>query len=203
METVQPHALVHEDRTPTAHQPHTPAQSEFYTAQMIADRYPELAVKEVTVRTRWFDWLKKVAPEPLLKVDKGFTEFAAELFDDFVQNVKIGGQKPDKWVSEAKAHYSQEWGSAGVIEGELMPEGVSGTLALAQTTAITMQQQGDASKLKLLQLIEQTRSAQSSLSQSQREIARQRGVNSAIDEFGIELEAKLETLSELRQQLGL
>jgi hypothetical protein len=203
METVQPHAPTHKDRTSTAHLAHTSAQFESYTAQQVADRYPELAVKEVTVRTRWFDWLKKVAPEPLLKVDKSFTAFAVELFDDFAQNVKIDRQKPEEWVSEAKAHYSQEWGSAGVIEGELMPEGVGGTLALAQTTAITMQQQGDASKLKLLRLIEQARSAESSLSQSQREIARQRGVNSAIDEFQVELEAKLETLSELRQKLGL
>jgi hypothetical protein len=203
MENVQTHESTHSDRTSGAHQAHTPAQSEHYTAQMIADRYPELGIKENTIRTRWFEWLKKVAPELLLKTDKGFTQLAADLFDDFAKHVKLGNQKADDWVADAKARYSQEWSSAGVIEGELMPEEVGGTLALAQTTSMEMQLEGASAKLRLLQLIEQAQSAESSLSQSQREIARQRGENNAIEEFTIELEARLKTTAELRNKLGL
>jgi hypothetical protein len=183
------HVHAHIERTSAAH----------YTAQQIAEAHTDLA-KEVTIRTRWYPWLAKVAPEPLLKTDRGYTELARSLFADYAQHVKRDGMKPAAWVEDAKSRYSDEWESAGVIEAELMPPEVGGTLALAHNQASTLTAQGEESKARLFELIEQARSAESNLSQSRREIAQQRGINSALDEFQIELEAKLATLNELRQR---
>ena len=36
-------------------------------------------------------------------------------------------------VADAKARYSAEWGSVGIIDGELMPDAVGSALALLQT----------------------------------------------------------------------
>jgi hypothetical protein len=177
------------------------AQSAPYTAQQIADRYPDLAPKEVTVRTRWFDWLTKVAPEPLLKTKHGFTDLAAELFDDFVQHCKIAQAKPELWVQDAKARYAQEWESAGVIEAELMPPEVGGQLALAQTKLTAMTEEGTQRKEGLLALIKQAKSARANLSEAEIETARQRGANRAVAKFEVELLTELETEAQLRQAL--
>jgi hypothetical protein len=202
---VQPHPLPHSSSTLTAHLSSTTAQpsaqSAPYTAQQIADRYPELAPKEVTVRTRWFEWLTKVAPEPLLKTKQGFTNLAAELFDDFVQHCKVGEMKPELWVQDAKARYAQEWESAGVIEAELMPPEVGGQLALAQTKLTEMTATGLEKKENLLNMIRQAKSARANLSTTELETAKQRGVNRAVAKLEVELQAELETEAQLRQAL--
>ena len=46
-----------------------------YTAQEIAQTHN---VAESTVRTRWFEWLVKVAPAELLKDDRGYSERSEE-----------------------------------------------------------------------------------------------------------------------------
>lgn len=182
------------------------AQTARYTARELADRYPDLGkdgqpLQEGAIRTRWYGWIVQVAPEPLLKDGKGFTQLAADLLDDFAHHVKRNGVKAETWVQEAKSRYSQEWADAGVIDGELMPAEVGGTLALAQNKASNLAQQGTEHKAKLLRLIDQARSADASLTNTQKTIAEQRGINSALQEFEVELEAKLKTLSELRQML--
>lgn len=202
---MQPHPIPHSISTIDAQVISTPAQQPAqqapYTAQQIADRYPDLAPKEVTVRTRWFEWLTKVAPEPLLKTKHGFTDLAAELFDDFVQHCKIGQIKPEFWAQDAKARYSQEWESAGVIEAELMPPEVGGQLALAQTKLTEMTATGLEKKENLLNLIKQARSARANLSATELETAKQRGVNRAVAKLEVELQAELETEAQLRQAL--
>ncbi|MBD2093168.1 hypothetical protein H6F67_25310 [Microcoleus sp. FACHB-1515] len=185
------HIETHIERTPGAHSAH-------YTAQAIAAEHSDLA-KEVTIRTRWYPWIAKVAPEPLLKTEQGFTELARSLFADYAQHVKRDGMTPTSWVESAKARYSQEWQSAGVIEAEVLPPEVGGTLALASVQVSTLTQTGEERKARLLRMIEQNRSAEGNLSQSRREIAEQRGINAALDEFEIELEAKTRTLNQLRQ----
>ncbi|MEL7063985.1 MAG: hypothetical protein AAFP00_09625, partial [Bacteroidota bacterium] len=92
-------------RTVADIQSHTSAH---YSAQTIAQTHN---VSESTVRTRWFDWLIKVAPAELLKEEQGYTELARTLFDEFA-DVKLCDRK--SWVTDAKTRYSQEWGNAGV-----------------------------------------------------------------------------------------
>ncbi|MBD2088362.1 hypothetical protein H6F67_00550 [Microcoleus sp. FACHB-1515] len=185
------HIQAHIERTSSA-------QARTYTAQAIAAEHEDLA-KEVTIRTRWYPWVAKVAPEPLLKTEHGYTELARSLFADYAQHVKRDGMAPISWVESAKARYSQEWQSAGVIEAEVLPPEVGGTLALASVQVSTLTQRGEERKARLLKLIEQNRSAEGNLSQSRREIAEQRGINAALDEFEIELESKTRTLNQLRQ----
>jgi hypothetical protein len=113
MENVQAHT----DRT-------SPAQlaQRYYSAQFIADENQDLNVKEVTIRTRWFDWATKVAPHSLLRNAQGkFTELGRDLLNNYAQRVKRDNIPADDWVLEAKSHYSQEWESEGILEGELMP----------------------------------------------------------------------------------
>lgn len=111
---IEQHTQPHSDRTPERTPERTGAP---YSAQQIAQRHADLKVKEVTVRTRWFPWLEKVAPLALLKDKKGYTELAAEMFDDFAQKVKREGMDSKEWVADAKARFSQEWGNVGIIEG--------------------------------------------------------------------------------------
>lgn len=94
----------------------------------------ELKVSESTLRKRWFEWLLKVAPEPLLKMEGGYTELARTLFHEFS---KVKQRDRKAWVTDAKARYSAEWSSAGVIDAELMPDEVGGTLALLNESNLT------------------------------------------------------------------
>lgn len=201
----QPHSrlyvLPHPNSTDTAQPERTPAQSAPYTAQQIADRYPDLQPKEVTIRTRWYQWLTRVAPEPLLKTSQGYTDLAAALFDDFVQCCKVGSTKPELWVQDAKTRYAQEWEAAGVIDGELMPPEVGGQLALAQSKLSEMTLTGTEEKESLLNLIQQTKSARANLSATELETAKQRGINRAVAKLTVELKAELETEAQLRQAL--
>ncbi len=197
---VQPHAQPHTPRT----LPHTLEQ--FYSSSEIAERYPDLGkdgkpLGESAVRTRWFDWLKKVAPEPLLKTSQGFTQLASDLFDEFAQQVKRQGLKPEKWVEDARRRYSQEWASSGVIEGELMPDEVGGTLALVQTNLETLTAQTAQKQENLLAFIKQARSARANLTEKDIQTAKERGRNRAIARFEVELQSELETEALLRQAL--
>ena len=76
-------------RTVADIQSHTSAH---YSAQAIAQTHN---VSESTVRTRWFEWLVKVAPAELLKDDRGYTELARTLFNEFAE-VKLRGSARKK-----------------------------------------------------------------------------------------------------------
>ncbi|NEQ29617.1 MAG: hypothetical protein F6K04_01240 [Leptolyngbya sp. SIO4C5] len=165
-----------------------------YTAQQLAD---ELGVKAVTIRTRWFDWLCKVAPEPLLKEGKGFTELARSLFSEFSQVPK---QSRQQWVADAKGHYSQEWGSAGVIEGELVPDEVSGALALIQTQNSHLQQSLEVELADVQAFIEQANVAEVDFSDAELQAYKTTGAKRGIARFKIETQTELEVLNALRQQ---
>ena len=86
-----------------------------YIAVQIAE---QLNVSEATIRNRWFQWIAKVVPEPLLKQDKNhYTQLDLELFSQFaaVKHCELTSQRwryRKSWVTEAKARYSQEWASA-------------------------------------------------------------------------------------------
>ncbi|MFE4108410.1 hypothetical protein [Almyronema epifaneia] len=165
-----------------------------YTAQAIAN---ELGVSEATVRNRWFNWIVKVAPEALLKEGKGFTELARSLFAEFAQVPK---QARQQWVVEAKAHYCQEWGSAGVIEGELVPDEVSGALALIQTQNSNLQQSLEVELADVQAFIEQANTAEVDFSEAELQAYKTAGAKRGIARFKLETQTELEVLNALRQQ---
>ena len=200
METVSPHDLAQVPRTPPAQQAHTQAP---YPAHAIASRYPDIAPSEVTIRTRWFEWIAKVAPEQLLKTEKGsFTELAAELFDDFAQAVKRDKMKPDQWVAAAKSRYSQEWESVGIIEAELMPDEVGGTLALMTTQNSTLETKNQQENELILELITQLGTATTNISEAERRQWAANGQARGQERFKTEVINEQATYNDLRQKLA-
>lgn len=195
------HVRSHESEHTPPHTPRTPESTGApYTAHQITQRYADIGVKEVTVRTRWFKWLLKVAPDPLLKDGQGFTELAAELFDDFAQKVKRDGMKSEDWVQDAKARYAQEWGSVGVIEGELMPEEVGGALALLQTQGSSLQHQLQAELGDLQTFIDQVHAVEDDFTEAELQMFRAKGAMRGVKRFRVETQSELEIYSALRQQ---
>lgn len=197
----QPHSQPHSEAHSEAHTSRTPERTgPPYSAQQIAQRHSDLKVKEVTVRTRWFPWLEKVAPLPLLKEKKGYTELAAEMFDDFAQKVKREGMKSEDWVIAAKARFSQEWGNVGVIEGELMPDEVGGALATLQTQGSHLQQQFQAELADLQGFVDQLNEVEEDFSEAELQMFKAKGAMRGVKRFKIETQSELEVLHELRQQ---
>lgn len=172
-------------------QPHAPAH---YTAQQIAQ---EVGKGESTIRTRWFDWLIKVAPAPLLRTDDGYTELARTLFAEFAQ---VKNCDRAQWVTDAKQRYSQEWASAGVIDGELMPDEVGGTLALMQSVNLATQSGINGDLADLEAFISQVNEAEANFSEQELEAYKMAGVQRGIARFKVETQAEIQTLNTLRQQ---
>ncbi|MEM9485010.1 MAG: hypothetical protein AAGA83_15130 [Cyanobacteria bacterium P01_F01_bin.116] len=165
-----------------------------YTAQAIAQAHN---VSDSTVRNRWFPWIAKVAPEPLLKEGKGYTELARSLFAEFAQVPK---NERDVWVEAARSRYSHEWASAGVIEGELMPDSVGGTLALlevsnAHNDALVKEELGN-----LEDFLNQIGEVEADFSDAELQSFRMAGARRGIQRFKVETQAELDTLNELRQR---
>jgi hypothetical protein len=165
-----------------------------YTAQQIADQHN---VKAVTVRTRWFDWLIKVAPEPLLKNDKSYTELANSLFAEFA---KVDKTERHAWVADAKTRYSAEWSSVGIIDCEVMPDNVGNALALLQTNTTAIQQSIELELSRVGQFIDQLNVTDSDFSQAEIESFVAAGTRKAIAQFQTEEIARAQALSELRQR---
>jgi hypothetical protein len=180
LSNVQPHATAH-----------TVAR---YSSRQLAE---ELDKAESTLRTRWFDWIAKVAPTPLLRDAQGYTELARTLFHEFA-NVDQADRAA--WVAEAKQRYSQEWASAGVIDGELMPDEVGGTLALLQSTNLTSQAGINADLADLEAFIDQVNEAEANFTQQELEAFKLAGVKRGIVRYKVETQAEIQTVNALRQQ---
>lgn len=165
-----------------------------FTAQELSEAYK---VSDSTIRNRWFTWLKKVAPETLLKTRDGYTALARSLFDEFSL---IKPCDRTDWVTSAKARYSQEWGTVGVIEGELMPEEVGGVLALQQTQVQSMELAVAEQMASLEKMIDQVNAAELNLSEAELRSATARGQQRAIALHQAELQAELQTTNLLRQR---
>ncbi|NJO50212.1 MAG: hypothetical protein HC840_13080 [Leptolyngbyaceae cyanobacterium RM2_2_4] len=197
MENEPANAVPYTERTLSEH-----IEPRFYSAQFLADENQDLNVKADTIRIRWFnDWVTKVAPMQLLKNGQGkFTELGRDLINNYAQRVKREGVNPEDWIVEAKSHYSHEWESEGIIEGELMPEEVGG--ALAQMRQGTSSMEGKiASKLaKLKEFKQQLGTARSNFSEAERKQFQSRGVMRGLERFELETEAELATYNQLRQE---
>ncbi|NEP58687.1 MAG: hypothetical protein F6K31_16995 [Symploca sp. SIO2G7] len=184
MNSTNPHTLADIQAHTSAH----------YSAQEIAQTHN---VSASTVRMRWFDWLIKVAPAELLKDDQGYTELARTLFNEFAE-VKTCDRK--SWVTDAKARYSHEWASAGVIEGELVPEEVGSVLALRQTQTTALELSVAEQMANLEAMIDQVNTAEVNLSETELRAATARGQQRAIALHQAELQAELQTTNLLRQR---
>lgn len=165
-----------------------------FTAQELSEAY---SVSDSTIRNRWFTWLKKVAPETLLKSRHGYTALARSLFDEFFL---IEPRDRADWVISAKARYSQEWETVGVIDGELMPEEVGGVLALRQTQTASLELAVAEQMAKLEAMIDQVNAAELNLSETELRSATARGQQRAITLHQAELQAELQTTNLLRQR---
>ena len=165
-----------------------------YTAQEIAQTHN---VAESTVRTRWFDWIRQVAPAELLKDDRGYSELARTLFGEFA-GVKLCDR--NQWVIDAKARYAREWESAGVIEGELMPEEVGNVLALRESQTNELELNVAQQLQSLEALIDQANTAETNLSEADLKAAVTRGQQRAVMLYQAELQAELQTINSLKQR---
>ncbi|NEP19299.1 MAG: hypothetical protein F6J97_20790 [Leptolyngbya sp. SIO4C1] len=175
-------------------QPDSSGQGAPYSAVQLAE---ELNIGDSTIRKRWFQWLLKVAPEPLLKTADGYTELARTLFHEFA---KVDQRDRKNWVTDAKARYSAEWDSAGIIEGELMPPEVGGALAILQTANLTTQAAIDQELADLDGFIDQLNEAEANFSAQELATFKLAGVKRGAMRFKIEAQAEAQTYNHLRQQ---
>ena len=176
------------DRTVAEHAP--------YTSVHLGE---QLGVSEATIRNRWFPWIAKVAPEPLLKDGKGYTELARSLFTELAQ-VPSKKAERERWVNEAKSRYAQEWASVGVIEGELMPDAVGGALALLEANNTDMNALLQAEMGNLEAFLYQVGAAEEDFSEAELRSFQLSGARRGLKRFQIETQAELDTVNALRQQ---
>ncbi|MEL6260472.1 MAG: hypothetical protein AAFR12_05335 [Cyanobacteria bacterium J06626_6] len=165
-----------------------------YTAVEIATEHN---VTDAAVRTGWYKWLCKVAPSELLKSGKRYTELAHALFSEFAQ---VDPKERPAWVADAKHRYAHEWGRAGVIDCEIVPENVGGVLALHEASNNHVQQEISVELAQVQQFIEQLNLSDANLSQAEMEGFVAAGTRRAIAQFRAEEIARAQTLSALRQQ---
>ena len=165
-----------------------------HTAQAIAQAH---SVSDSTVRNRWFPWIAKVAPEPLLKDGKGYTELARSLFAEFAQVPKNDRQS---WVEEARARYSQEWSSAGVIDAEWMPDEVGNALAVIDSNNRSLSSLLEQEMQSLDLFLEQVDGVEADFSEAELKSFRLNGAKRGVQRFKVETQAELETVNQLRQK---
>ena len=165
-----------------------------YSAQQIATAHN---VSDVTVRTRWFPWLCKVSPAALLKSEAGYTELANTLFSEFAA---VDKKERHAWVADAKQRYSAEWSSAGIIDAELMPDTVGGTLARLSSDAGELELM-IANELAATQaFISDLRTAEDNFTQAELETFRATGIKRGLSRFRIETTSEVDMLNLLRKQ---
>ncbi len=165
-----------------------------YTAQEIADSH---SVGESTIRTRWFQWINRVAPADLLKDGGGYTELARVLFGELASCHK---KERAAWVTDARSRYEPEWSGAGIIDGELMPEIVGGQLALMHSTNRAADSALAGSLAALEVFADQLAQTEASYTAAELDRFRAEGVRRGLTRFQISAQAEVETLNALRNR---
>lgn len=166
-----------------------------YTTQSLS---AEFEVSTQTIGSWATRWLSQVASEHLLKKGKGvYTELAHTLLQEFVQ---VEDKHRPAWVADAKERYTVEWGSAGVIDCEVMPNEVGSTLALIHT-ANNSQQASFALELSEVEgLIDSLNTAESDFSDAELESFKIAGAQRALKRYKIESVTEAQTYEALRQR---
>lgn len=165
-----------------------------YTAVQLSE---QLGVSDATIRNRWFNWLLKVAPEPLLREGKGYSELARSLFLEFKD---IPQNKRDEWVRDAKARYSQEWSSAGIIEGELVPAEVGGALATLKQGNVNLAELLAQEMDEAIAFSGQLEDIEADFSVAELEEMKIQGALRGVKRYKIMKQAEIKTFTELRQR---
>lgn len=182
MNSNEPHVLPHVIAHSAAH----------YSGVEIAQMYD---VAESTIRSRWLPWLLKVAPGDLLKNDQGYTELARSLFEEFS---RCDRKERAAWVVDAKGRYSVEWSSAGVIDGELMPDNVGLTLSSLHSSNEHMQLTLQGQLEEIERFAGQLASADQSFSHAELEAFQLAGMQRGLQRFKIEAQSEADTINALR-----
>lgn len=165
-----------------------------FTAKEIANEH---GVSDTAIRRNWYRWIGKVAPEALLKDGKAYTSLAHTLFAELAA---VHKKERELWVNEAKKRYAQEWGAVGVIDCEVMPAEVGGTLATL-TSSLALSQQNFALELAdVNDFIEQLNAAEANISEAEVASWAAAGQAKAVAQFKTTEIAKQQTLNALRQQ---
>lgn len=199
------HIKPHDFRASSAQEPHTAAQATELIEGELVEGAPysgkelaaELAIGESTFRTRWLPWLQKVAPIELLKTDDGYTELARSLALEFKQ---VPSKKPsrDRWVAEAKEHYSREFMPDGIT-----PQGVSeelgGALALLRDQGSKLQTAADDQLQHLQHLIESQSQVEAEFDEAEIAAMRAAGAKRGVMRFQIEAEQEDAAYYQLRK----
>jgi len=165
-----------------------------YTAKQLAT---EFGTSSSNLRTRWFKWVGKVAPEPLLRTEAGYTELARTLLGEFRS---INTHEREIWVSDAKSRYAHEWETVGVIEGELMPDEVGGVLAMLsnQNSSAEIALQQDLADLD--EFMDGLKQAESNFSEAEVARFRLNGAQRGAARFKIEAQSEVEVYNRLQQK---
>ena len=172
-----------------------PTQPRTYTTQSLAE---EFGIKPTTVGSWTNRWLTQVAPESLLKQGKGiYTELAHTLMQEFA---RVDEKERPLWVADAKQRYAAEWGSAGVIDCEVMPDEVSGTLALMQTSNTSQQEEFALELSEVTGLIESLNTADADFTAAELESFKIAGAQRALKRYKIEAVTEAQTYEALRQK---
>ncbi len=165
-----------------------------YTAEDIAKKNN---VTSATVRTRWYPWIAKVAPENLLKNGKAYTQLASDLFSSFSAVAKA--DRP-QWVIDSKEKLAAEWSTAGVIDCEIMPPAVGETLALMHTNYSLAADSLDLDLSAVNDFILQLSTAEANFSEAELRSWQIAGQAKAIAQFKTEELSRAAALNQLRQQ---
>jgi hypothetical protein len=185
------------DRTPTAQvlaQPTAP-----YTAIFLAR---ENNIADVTLRTRWFPQLCNVAPENLLRADKGYTDLARQLFKDYAETVATGQLSVHAWIEQQKTAFAHEWAQAEVeiVTAELVPDEATTGLSLLKDTNLSLQQQIEVQLLQLQQFAQTVDDMEAEFSEQDLEEIRMKGALRGMKKFQIERQAEIQAYHSLRNQ---
>ena len=172
----------------------SPYTERTYKATELAETY---GVTDAAVRNGWYKWLLKVAPAELLKDGKQFTQFAKTLFDEFSQ---LEQSERNDWVIDAKKRYAQEWGSVGVIECDVVPQEVGGTLALLSANNSLLNQEIALQLAEAHEYVDTMNAVDADISEAEIKQAIARGTKKGITLFKVEQAAEEQVKNELRQR---
>ena len=170
-------------------------QERTHTTQSLAELH---AVKPQTISSWVARWLTKVAPESLLKIEKGiYTELTHTLLQEFIQ---VDERERHAWVADAKSRYSSEWGSVGVIDCEIMPKEVGGTLALLSNNLQAKNLTLSALLAESDSLITELSTAEANFSQAELDSWQANGAMKGAMRFKVEEVTAAQTFEALRQR---
>lgn len=205
--------------TPTAQVEHTLSTrvaqalddgSTLFTATALAD---ENEIASVTLRTRWFPWIGKVAPEAVLKQNGRYTALARLLFAHYRAEVAEGAAEAAVWVEATKHVYEAvATEQQPLIEPDVFPplaENGRASLALAPVESVLsvgdayadlLRSQQGTLNLDVSNLIADLSLGNEGVLQQRLEIAALEGQTEATLEFQVKQRAKAVTHYHLNRQ---